>query len=90
MTTGEFNDFSYCRHSATVATPYHRGSSARHGEKYNNQLAMVAMDGVMATQQQRQWTARRQCVGDATATTMRRRLGGSGGRPLPAAAREQR
>ena len=81
MTTEEFDDFSYCRHSATVATPYRRGSSARHGEKYNNQLAMVAMDGAMATRRQRQWTARQRRDGDydATATGRRRRTAVAGG-----------
>jgi hypothetical protein len=70
VTTGEFDDFSYRRHSATVATPYRRGSSARHGEKYNNQLATVAMDGAMATRRQRQWTTGRrlQCNGNWAAT----------------------
>jgi hypothetical protein len=31
---------------------------------------MVAMDGAMATRRQWQWTTRRRCVGNATATTI--------------------
>ena len=53
---------------ATVATPYHRGSSTRHGGKYNNQLATVAMDSATATRRHRQWTAGRQRNSNATAT----------------------
>jgi hypothetical protein len=33
VTTREFDNFSYCRHSATIATPYRRESSACHGKK---------------------------------------------------------
>jgi hypothetical protein len=79
ITTGEFDDFSYCRHSATVATPYRRGSSARHGEKYNNQLARdgeataTSMDGATAMH----W--RRDGDYDVTATGRRRRTAVAGG-----------
>ena len=58
---------------ATVATPYHRGSSTRHGGKYNNQLATVAMDSATATRRHRQWTARRQRDGNVTAAAAARR-----------------
>ena len=40
-------------------------------EKYKNQLATVVIDNAMAMQQQRQWMAQGQCVGNAMVTTMR-------------------
>ena len=51
-----------------VATPYCHGSSTHHWGKYNNQLVTVAIDGAMATRQQRQWIVRQQHGGNATAT----------------------
>jgi hypothetical protein len=57
---------------ATIATPYRCGSSTRYGGKYNNQLATVAMDSATATQRHRQWTAPRQCDGNATAAAAAR------------------
>ena len=51
-----------------VATPYRCGSSVPHWEKYNNQMKLVAMDGAMATQRQRQWTTQQQRGSNAMAT----------------------
>ena len=79
VTTGEFDNFSYCRHSGAVATPYCSRSSARHGEKDNSQLATVAMDGAMATRWQRQWTMQWQRNGNATATQWQQQCDGNDG-----------
>jgi hypothetical protein len=76
ITTKEFDNFLYHRHSATIATPSCCKSSARWGKRQqstiNNQPAMVAMDSMTATRWQRQWTARCQRDGNATATAAAR------------------
>jgi hypothetical protein len=73
VTTKEFDDFLYRRHSATIATPSHRGSSAHWGKRqqstsnggdgqYNGNAMAMAMDGVRATQ--------RQCDGRSSGAAM--------------------